>query len=54
MILTYTIDRERARELGRDCGKNGPNTTNCDFRIFSTPENTRAWEQGKREAEESK
>lgn len=54
MILTYTIDRQHARELGYDCGKNGPNTRNCHFAIFSTPENTAAWERGMREAESEK
>lgn len=37
--------------MGYDCGQNGPNTTNCHFGLFSTPERTRQWEQGKRDAE---
>lgn len=40
--------------LGFDCGKNGPNTTNCSFSIFSSKEATRAWERGKRVAEAEK
>jgi hypothetical protein len=39
-------------EAGYDCGKNGPNQTNCHFSIFSTPFNTRSWELGKRDAEQ--
>lgn len=43
-----------AYEKGYDCGLNGANMDNCHFAIFSTPENTRAWEQGKRDAEGGK
>ena len=42
---------DKAYELGRDCGSNGANTKNCHFGIFSDPENTKAWEQGKKDAE---
>lgn len=45
---------ERAYRLGYDCGLNGPNLTNCSHLIFSTPENTREWERGKKEGEEIK
>ena len=38
-------------EAGYDCGKNGPNQTNCDFRLFATPFMTRSWELGKKDAE---
>ena len=44
-----TMNEDRARRMGRDCAINGPNTTNCHFTIFTRPEWTRAWEQGKRE-----
>jgi hypothetical protein len=44
-------DAEAAYQAGRDCGKNGANTTNCHFTIFSSKENTRAWERGKADAE---
>ncbi len=27
---------------------NGANTTNCNFRHFATPEQTKAWEAGKK------
>lgn len=45
---------KEAYALGYSCGMNGANTTNCNFRAFSTPENTRAWERGKKDAEEIK
>lgn len=31
---------------GHDAGLNGPNTINCHFRLFSTPEKTKEWERG--------
>lgn len=37
-----------AEAAGYDAGFNGPNTTNCHFRHFGTPENTAAWERGKK------
>ena len=45
---------QRAYELGRDCGINGPSSTNCNFRLFALPAMTKAWEQGKADAERSK
>lgn len=42
---------ERAYQAGLDCGKNGPNITNCDLALFATPEMTRAWERGKADGE---
>ncbi|MFQ5539213.1 MAG: hypothetical protein ACE5FB_02345 [Candidatus Binatia bacterium] len=36
-----------AYEMGLDCGRNGPNETNCDFRIFSEEFYTLAWDLGK-------
>lgn len=36
-------------EAGYDAGKNGANTTNCNFSIFSKPEKTREWERGNKE-----
>lgn len=38
--------KEYAYKMGLDCVKKGENTTNCHFSIFSSPENTRAWEKG--------
>lgn len=43
-------DKNYAYKMGLDCGKNGANETNCNFSIFSTPENTKEWERGKRNA----
>jgi len=43
-----------AYNMGKDCGRNGANTTNSHFSIFSTPEKTKAWEQGKAEVENEK
>jgi hypothetical protein len=40
-----------AYAAGRDCALNGANTTNSHFRHFATPEQTKAWEKGKAEAE---
>jgi hypothetical protein len=38
-----------AYKMGYDCAKNGANETNCHFPIFSSPENTKEWERGKRD-----
>lgn len=43
-----------AYQRGYDKGKNGANDYNCSFRIFSTPENTKAWEEGVKDAENKK
>ena len=40
--------KEYAYEMGKDYAVNGANTTNCNFAIFSSKENTRAWEEGKK------
>lgn len=42
-----------AYEMGVDCAVNGANETNCHFSIFSSPENTKAWEQGKKDVEQA-
>ena len=39
-----------AYRMGFDCGRNGPNTENCHFLIFSTQQNTKEWERGKEDA----
>lgn len=44
-------DEDYAYRMGVDCARNGANETNCNFAIFSTPENTAAWERGKRDGE---
>jgi len=41
---TGTIE---AFSMGVDCEKNGANEINCNFRLFSTQEKTKAWERGK-------
>jgi hypothetical protein len=43
-------DKSYAYKMGYDCGKNGANTTNCHFSIFSSKENTKEWERGKKDA----
>lgn len=45
---------QKAYKLGYDCGYNGSNLTNCNFLIFSTPENTKEWERGKKDGEQVK
>lgn len=42
---------EYAHRMGFDAGFGAPNTTNCHFSLFATPELTKAWEVGKREGE---
>lgn len=42
-------DLQECYDLGFDAGENGANDRNCDFRIFSNPEKTKAWEHGNRE-----
>ena len=41
-----------AYQLGYDCGLNGVSDENCHFSIFSSRDNTKQWEKGKRKAEE--
>ena len=40
-------------QAGYDCGKNGANTKNCHFTLFSSPDKMAEWERGKRAAEAS-
>lgn len=40
-----------AYHLGYDCGLNGASITNSHFSIFSSPENMKEWERGKRDGE---
>lgn len=49
-----TRNAEYAYKMGYDCEINGANTTNCHFSIFSSKENTRAWEEGKKAAAREK
>ena len=41
--------KEYAYKMGLDFAKNGANEKNCHFSIFSSPENTRAWEKGEKD-----
>ena len=45
---------QQCYDRGYDCGLHGANETNCSFRIFSTPERTRAWEAGKKAGDAAK
>ena len=45
------FDLAHCYRLGYDCGRNGPNTTNCHFAAFAAPEKTAAWERGNNDAE---
>lgn len=55
MIGKLLNHAERAAyDAGQHCGLNGPDTTNCHFSHFATPEQTKAWEQGKANGEMQK
>lgn len=45
------LNNQDVFKKGYDCGKNGSNTENCHFSLFSTPERTKAWEEGKKAGE---
>ncbi len=47
-------NKDYAYRMGYDCGLNGSNLTNCAFTIFSSPENTKEWERGKKDGEKAK
>lgn len=40
-----------ARKMGFACGLFGPNQQTCHWRLFCSPQHTKAWEDGKRAAE---
>jgi ribosome modulation factor len=46
-----TRNEKIAYAIGYDCGMNGADEKNCHFSIFSSQENTKAWEAGKKQAE---
>lgn len=48
-LIPPTRTKEYAFKMGKDCAKNGANTTNCHFSIFSLKENTEAWERGEKD-----
>ena len=41
-------------KAGYDAEVNGANTTNCHFSLFSAPQFTAAWENGKKQAVKDK
>lgn len=41
-------------EAGYDSVVSGANTDNCNFKWFATPEDTKEWERGAREAKATK
>ena len=43
--------KQHCYDMGYDCGLNGSNSRNCDFRYFLSPDHTRAWEQGNNDAQ---
>lgn len=57
-MLYFKIPPKRSTEyaykMGFDCAVNGANGKNCSFTIFSSSENTKAWENGKRSGEKDK
>jgi len=46
-LVPPSRNTEHAYKMGMDCAINGANDENCHFSVFSTPENTKAWERGK-------
>ncbi len=44
--MKVEITEDYAYKMGYDAAVNGPNTTNSNFRIFSHPVFTAAWERG--------
>ena len=46
LINSPVPELEYCEQMGRDCALNGANTTNCNFRLFRSPEHTKAWERG--------
>lgn len=42
---------EHAYTAGRNCALHGPDESNCHFSLFSRPDLTAAWEQGKADME---
>lgn len=50
----YASKEQRAECAGFDAGMNGSNEENTHFSFFGTPEETKAWEAGKKRGEQSK
>ena len=53
-LVTQPFGVRLAEAAGYNCAMVGPNTDNCDFRLFSLPELTRAWERGKARGEKQR
>ena len=45
---------QKCYEKGYDAGKNGANTTNSHFSLFTSPDRTKAWEKGNKRAKEER
>jgi len=48
------MNKSKEYQAGYDAAINGPNTTNCHFSLFSTPEKTKEWERGKKDGEKKR
>ena len=40
------VTKRQARKAGRDCARNGANTTNCHFSLFANHELMMEWQKG--------
>jgi len=49
-VIPPVRSQDYAYQMGYDCEMNGTTEENCHFSIFSSKENTAAWEAGKRAA----
>jgi hypothetical protein len=50
-VSSVTINRQEAYKRGKECGLNGATIENCHYSIFTTEENKKAWEKGRRLAQ---
>ncbi len=50
-IIPERRNLKEAYNAGYDCVEQGPNERNCHFALFSSPEMSRAWDQGKFDAD---
>lgn len=48
------LSTEKAYRMGLKSISEGPNEENCHFSIFSSPEDTKAWERGRKEGKKLK
>ena len=46
MEIPQKKTKKQAFDAGRDCAKNGANTTNCHFTLFASKELMKAWQKG--------